>query len=43
MPDVLPGGCHHHFTGEIDPGCGLVGVKMTAHVKKNKNQGKKDE
>ena len=26
VQDVLPCGCHHHFTGEVYSGCGFLGV-----------------
>ncbi len=29
VQDVLSGGCHYYFTGEIHSGCGFMGVKMT--------------
>ena len=33
VPDVLPCGRHHHFTGEVDPGRGFVGLAMDAYIK----------
>lgn len=35
MQDVLPGGCHQHFTGKVNSSSGFMGVKMRAYIQSN--------